>query len=245
MSMHTLPVIDHQRIVAIDGPAAAGKSTVARIVADRLGALLFDTGALYRAVALAALRANVSPDDTEALASIARDADILIGPPSVQDGRLYDIWLDGDDVTWEARGADVGAVVSHIAEHAAVRAALLPLQRRIAGLGPVVMVGRDIGTVVVPDAGLKVYLDASPHERARRRYREALSRGDSPSYEDVLDETLQRDAIDSGRRTAPLRAAPDAVQLSTDNLTIEDVVTAIDELARDRVANSSEAHWPR
>ena len=108
---------DHQRVIAIDGPAAAGKSTVARLLADRLGALLFDTGALYRAVALAALRSGVSPDDEQSLSRIAAEAQISIRPPSLQDGRLYDVWLNGEDVTWSVREPEVGAIVSRVAEH--------------------------------------------------------------------------------------------------------------------------------
>ena len=173
-------------MIAIDGPAAAGKSTVARLLADRLGALLFDTGALYRAVALAALRSGVSPEDEQSLSRSLPMLRFRFGSPSVQDGRLYDVWLNGEDVTWAVRDPEVGAIVSRVAEHAAVRAALLPLQRTIASSGPVVMVGRDIGTVVVPDAGLKVYLDATPEERARRRFREAAERGSTQSFEAVL-----------------------------------------------------------
>jgi CMP/dCMP kinase len=231
---------DHQRVIAIDGPAAAGKSTVARLLADRLGALLFDTGALYRAVALAALRSGVSPDDEQSLSRIAAEMQISIRPPSLQDGRLYDVWLNGEDVTWSVREPEVGAIVSRVAEHPAVRGALLPLQRRIASGGPVVMVGRDIGTVVVPDAGLKVYLDASAEERARRRFREGSQRGSAQDFDAVLQETLQRDAADSGRQTAPLRLAADAVQIDTDGIPVDRVVTQIEGLAstgRDRTGD--------
>jgi cytidylate kinase len=244
VDQHSQPLIDHRRVIAIDGPAAAGKSSVARMLADRLGALLFDTGALYRAVALAALRSGVGPDDEDSLARIARQAQIAVRPPSLADGRLYDVWLDGEDVTWPVREPAVGAIVSRVAEHRAVRAALLPLQRRIASGGPVVMVGRDIGTVVVPDAGLKVYLDATPEERARRRYREATARGGSESLADVTRETLHRDATDSGRNTAPLRAAADAVRIDTDDIPIETVVAEIENRARARLNATGEAHWP-
>jgi cytidylate kinase len=234
----------HQRVIAIDGPAAAGKSTVARLVADRLGALLFDTGALYRAVALAALRSGVAPDDVKTLCRIATEAQISVRPPSHQDGRLYDVWLNGEDVTWSVREPEVGAIVSRVAEHAAVRNALLPLQRRIASGGPVVMVGRDIGTVVVPDAGLKVYLDASAEERARRRFREASRRGSTQDFEAVLQETRQRDAIDSGRQTAPLRPASDAVQIDTDGIPVDRIVAEIEELARTGRDATGNPLWP-
>jgi cytidylate kinase len=234
----------HRRVIAIDGPAAAGKSTVARLLADRLGALLFDTGALYRAVALVALRSGISPDDAGSLARIAADAEISVRSPSLSDGRLYDVWLNGEDVTWLLRDPEVGAIVSRVAEHLAVRSALLPLQRTIASSGPVVMVGRDIGTVVVPGAGLKIYLDATPEERARRRFREAAARGGTRSFESVLGETLHRDAIDSGRETAPLRPALDAVQIKTDGVPIEQIVAEIESLARAEANATGDPLWP-
>lgn len=235
---------DHHRVIAIDGPAAAGKSTVARVLADSLGALLFDTGALYRAVALAALRSGVPVEDQQALAKIVSDAQISVRPPSSQDGRLYDVWLNGEDVTWSVRDPEVGAIVSRVAEHPAVRAALLPVQREIASGNPVVMVGRDIGTVVVPDAGLKIYLDATPEERACRRFREAAARGSTQSFEAVLRETLQRDAVDSGRQTAPLRPALDAVRINTDGVPIDQIVADIEVLARTGRDDMGNPLWP-
>jgi cytidylate kinase len=237
-------VVNHQRVIAIDGPAAAGKSTVARILADRLGALLFDTGALYRAIALVALRSAIDPEDTASLARLARDTEIRVCPPSQLDGRLYDVWLGREDVTWAIRAPEVGAIVSEVAEQPALRAALLPVQRRIAAQDAVVMVGRDIGTVVVPDAGLKVYLDASPGERARRRFREMASRGGDASFQEVLLETRHRDELDSTRPTAPLRVAPDAVRIDTENLEVADVVAAIERLARTQRAADGELLWP-
>jgi cytidylate kinase len=231
-------------VIAIDGPAAAGKSTVARLLADRLGALLFDTGALYRAVALAALRSGILPGDEQSLARLAGDAEISVRPPSLLDDRLYDVWLDGEDVTWSVRDPEVGAIVSRVAEHPEVRAALLPLQRAIASAGPVVMVGRDIGTAVVPDAGLKIYLDATPEERARRRFREGVERGSTQSFDAVLRETLNRDAIDRGRDTAPLRPAQDALQIDTDGITVDRIVSEIEALARARRDAAGDPLWP-
>jgi cytidylate kinase len=237
-------VDNHRRVIAIDGPAAAGKSTVARLLADRLGALLFDTGALYRAVALLALRSLIAPTDEHALGRIAAAARIDIRPPTLADGRLYDVWLDGEDVTWLLRTPEVGAIVSEVAEQPAVRQTLLPLQRRIAASEPVVMVGRDIGTVVVPDAGLKVYLDATPQERAKRRYQESLSRGSREQFSDVLRETIQRDMIDSSREAAPLKVAHDAVRIDTSDSSIDEVVSTIEALARARTGPDGKQLWP-
>jgi cytidylate kinase len=160
------------------------------------------------------------------------------------DDRLYDVWLDGEDVTWSVRDPEVGAIVSRVAEHPEVRAALLPLQRAIASAGPVVMVGRDIGTAVVPDAGLKIYLDATPEERARRRFREGVERGSTQSFDAVLRETLNRDAIDRGRDTAPLRPAQDALQIDTDGITVDRIVSEIEALARARRDAAGDPLWP-
>jgi cytidylate kinase len=232
---------DHRKVIAIDGPAAAGKTTVARLLAEATGALLFDTGSLYRAVTLAAQRRGISPDDGDALGSLAGKLDIQLARPSVNDGRLIDVLVDGEDVTWAIRAPEVDAAVSQVSAHPQVRAALLDVQRRIADGVPVVMVGRDIGTVVTPDAGLKVYLDASAEERARRRWAELTARGEDVDYGAVLADLLRRDAYDAGREVAPLRAADDAVHVPTDGKTVEEIVNEVRTLA-DAVWAASEAH---
>jgi len=225
---------DHRWVVAIDGPAAAGKSTVARKVADATGSLLFDTGALYRAVTLAALRAGIAPSDGEALTALTQHSRISLQPPTVADGRQVDVLLDGEDVTWEIRTAPIDAAVSEVSAHPGVREALLDTQREIADGARVVMVGRDIGTVVTPDAGLKIYLDASPEERARRRLVDIQQTDPDATYESVLADLKRRDAYDSSRETAPLRAADDAVAYLTDGKTIDEVVADLAALVEAR-----------
>jgi cytidylate kinase len=224
---------DHRRVIAIDGPAAAGKTTVARLLADRVGGMLFDTGALYRAVTLAVIRAGIAPADAAAATAIAERAAIDLRPASVADGRLADVLLDGEDVSWAIRGGDIDANVSVVSAHPGVRAALLPVQRRIADSRCVVMVGRDIATVVVPDAGAKIYLDASVAERARRRGAELRDRGVEVTDTQVAAELAERDRIDSTREVAPLRSAPGAIILDTDGLSIaavvERLVTIVDD----------------
>ena len=221
---------NHSRVIAIDGPAAAGKSTVARHLAEDLGAMLFDTGSLYRAVTLAAIRAGVPFTDGRSLAGLAEDRHIDVAPPTASDGRLYDVHLDGEDVTWPIRDPSVEAHVSEVSAHPEVRAALLPVQRRIAAAGPVVMVGRDIGTVVVPDAGVKIFLQASLDERARRRHDELRVRGDEVTFADVLADLQRRDAVDSGRRASPLRAAEGASVVVTDGVPLLQVVERLRDL---------------
>jgi cytidylate kinase len=228
---------DHRQVIAIDGPGAAGKSTVARILADRIGAMLFDTGALYRTVTLAATRTGISGSDAAALSNLARTLDIAIKPASVDDGRQVDVLLDGEDVTWAIRTPDIDSRVSPVSAHPGVRDALLDAQRAIADGARVVMVGRDIGTVVVPDAGIKIYLEASTGERARRRLLELRGRGVEATYEDVLADLTARDAWDTGRETAPLAAAGDATVVHTDGREIDDIVNEIQHLA--------EAAWQR
>ncbi len=183
-------------IIAIDGPAASGKSTLSQALAQRLDYLYFDTGAMYRAVTLAALRQGVESHDGPALEKLARQADIDLRPASEQDGRLNDVFLNGEDVTWAIRTESVDANVSPVSVVPGVRQALTEQQRRIAQRGGVVMAGRDIGTVVLPRADLKIYLDASPEERAKRRHTELLARGEDVPYEQILHSLQERDKIE-------------------------------------------------
>ncbi|MGI8878687.1 MAG: (d)CMP kinase [Candidatus Limnocylindria bacterium] len=208
------------RTIAIDGPAGAGKSTIGALVAERLGYLFLDTGAMYRAVALAALDRGVDPDAAPALKKLAQEIRITIGPPTVRDGRAYTVLLDGKDVTWEIRDARIDRVVSQVARVPGVREAMLEQQRGLAARGRVVMVGRDIGTVVLPDAERKIFLTASAAERARRREEELAARGEQRPRQELLHEILRRDQLDSERPVAPLRAADDAIVVETDGQSV-------------------------
>jgi cytidylate kinase len=208
------------RTIAIDGPAGAGKSTIGALVAERLGYLFLDTGGMYRAVALAAKRRGIDPDDADRLAALAREARVLIGPPTKRDGRAYTVLLDGDDVTWAIREADIDRTVSQVARVPAVRDAMVKQQRDLAKRGRLVMVGRDIGTVVLPKADRKIYLTASAAERAKRREEELASRGEVRPRQELLQEILRRDKLDSERAVAPLKAADDAVIVQTDGLSV-------------------------
>ncbi|MDP9265869.1 MAG: (d)CMP kinase [Chloroflexota bacterium] len=208
------------RTIAIDGPAGAGKSTIGALVAERLGYLFLDTGAMYRAVALAAMRRGIDPDDGARLADLARDVRITIGPPTVRDGRTYTVLLDGDDVTWAIRSTEIDACVSQVARIPAVRDRLVEQQRALAERGRVVMVGRDIGTVVLPHADRKIFLTASAAERAKRREEELAERGQKRPRQELLHEILRRDQLDTERTVAPLKAAADAVVVQTDGLAV-------------------------
>jgi cytidylate kinase len=212
------------RVIAIDGPAASGKTTVAQRLAQQLGYLFFDTGVMYRAVTLAALRAGVSPADETAVVGLAETIQIDVRAPSLDDGRHYDVIANNDDVTWEIRSEAVDRHVSQVSAYAGVRAAMTRLQREIGLRGAVVMVGRDIGTVVLPEADLKLFLVATVDERARRRYQELIERGTAADYEAIRRAMAARDDYDTSRALAPLRPAPDAVILDTTDLTVEQVL---------------------
>jgi cytidylate kinase len=210
-------------IIAIDGPAASGKSTLGRRLADSLGYLFLDTGVMYRAITWLVLQQGIAVGDEEAVTALAEQISIDVRPPSVHDGRACDVIVDGRDITWEARSASVDANVSAVSAYRGVREAMSEQQRRIGQRGQVVMVGRDIGTVVLPEADLKVYLDASATERARRRFEELRRRGVEAALNDVLSAVLERDRIDSTRDIAPLRVASDAVLIDSEKLSAEEV----------------------
>lgn len=220
--------------IAIDGPVASGKSTISELLARRLGYLYLDTGAMYRAVTWAALERGISIGDEVAVTALAEQLRIDITPPTVDDGRQYTVLADGVDVTWAIRTPQVDANVSPVSAYPGVRLALVAQQRRVAAGGRVVMVGRDIGTVVLPDADLKIYLDASVEERARRRWRELRARGEEADYEGVLASMRRRDEIDSHRAVSPLRVAEDAVVVDTTDLSIEEVLAEVERLVEER-----------
>jgi cytidylate kinase len=215
------------RTVAIDGPAGAGKSTIGALVAERLGYLFLDTGAMYRAVALAAIRRGIDADDAPRLSELATSIRIMIGPPTKQDGRAYTVLLDGADVTWDIRSADVDRIVSQVARVPGVRDAMVAQQRALAGHARIVMVGRDIGTVVLPHADRKIFLTASANERARRREEELAARGEQRPRQELLHEILRRDQLDSERAVSPLKAAEDAIIVQTDGLTVRDALDKV------------------
>jgi cytidylate kinase len=212
------------KIITIDGPAASGKSTLGQKLAQALGYLYFDTGVMYRAVTWLALKKGLDIDDEAAITDLAKQAQIDVLPPSVEDGRAYTVIVDGQDVTWEIRRPEVEAYVSPVSAYSGVRQALSVQQRRIGKRGKVVMVGRDIGTVILPNADLKIYLDASVEERARRRYEELRGRDEPADYAEILQSMQRRDQIDSQRKVAPLRPAEDAVILCSDGLDADQVL---------------------
>lgn len=210
-------------VIAVDGPGSSGKGTVARLVAQRLGLQYVDTGAMYRSVAMVAQERGVDLHDGTAVAVVAAGLQFAFR----WDGNALAVLVDGRDVTAALRADAVGRRASTVAAHPAVRAALLDRQRVLAQDGGLVMDGRDIGTVVLPDADVKVFLDAAIDVRARRRHEELAARGEDAPLQDIHDALSRRDARDSERVDAPLRQADDAVLLDTTNLTIDQAVDAV------------------
>ncbi len=228
------------RSIAIDGPSGAGKSTLAKALAQKLGFLYVDTGAIYRTVGLAALERGVDPADADGVAALLPDLSITMGYGS---NGLQHMILNGVDVTEAIRRNEVSAAASKAAAIPAVRDFLLEMQRRAAREHDVIMDGRDIGTVVLPGADLKIYLTAAPEARAERRCRELRERGQQVDFDQVLAEVLERDRRDSQREAAPLRQADDAVLADTTQLDLEGSLRLLLELARAHLnLTGGEAH---
>jgi cytidylate kinase len=227
--------------IAIDGTAASGKSTVAELLAHWLGYMYFDTGVMYRAVTWAALNRHIPVDHLEPVSALAETLTIEVKPGGPDDGRQYTVLADGQDVTWEIRSPAVETAIGRVSGYPRVRAALTAQQRRIAAGGAIVMVGRDIGTVVLPQADLKIFMRASAQERAQRRYREALAHSGSANYNEILAAIEERDRQDKEKPISPMIPADDAVIIDTDGLTIEQVLRQVQRLVKqgNRVARAA------
>jgi cytidylate kinase len=210
-------------IIAVDGPSGAGKSTVSQKLAEKLGYLYLDTGAMYRAAALWAMRLGLNLDDPNAVRRVAEELDIVL---TKTDDHLK-VLLGGEDVSREIRGPEMGMAASRISRHLVIREKLWELQRRLAQLGGVVAEGRDVGTMVFPKADFKFYVTASAKERARRRYKELSDKGYEVKLEDIVEEVKKRDEQDSRRELAPLKAADDAIEIDTTSLNVQEAVDLI------------------
>lgn len=217
--------------IAIDGPVAAGKGTTAKMVAARLGYLYVDTGAMYRCLTLFAKQKNINWRDEAQITKLLEVEkpiiELSIPNENEKDGRLCTVKLNGEDVSWKIRTEEISSGVSIITQYGAVRDYITPMARQIAKVQNVVMEGRDITTVVLPDANLKIYMDADPSERARRRHRELMARGEDVSYEEVFSQLRERDKRDSERTIAPLKKAKNAWILDTSGMDIDQVANLI------------------
>ena len=218
--------------VAIDGPAGAGKSTVARAAAKALGYIYVDTGALYRAVGLNALRAGIPTDDADAVTATLGSIKVEL---KFENGEQL-VLLNGENVSSEIRTPDASMAASNVSAIPAVRAFLFDLQRNIAAENDCIMDGRDIGTVVLPDAQVKIFLTASPEIRAKRRYDELIEKGQQVDFKDVLDDLIKRDYNDSHREVAPLRPADDGVIVDTSELSLEESINKVIEVIGEKTA---------
>ena len=216
--------------IAIDGSAASGKSTLGSALAERLNYLYLDTGVMYRAITWAVLNKGINPADTDAVSELAETFKLDVIPPTIDDGRQCTVLVDDQDVTSFIRQPEIDANVSLVSSFPRVRQVMVTKQRAIAQQGPVVMVGRDIGTVVLPKADLKIFTMASPEVRAKRRYDEAQQRGETSSYEAILASMIKRDKLDREKAISPMIPADDAIIVNTDNLSVEEVLKQVEGL---------------
>lgn len=218
-------------IVAIDGPAGTGKGTVTKIIAKDLDLINIDTGAMYRCVALEAFNQKIEPTESNQLIEILAKIDIQLK----KKGETQEIWLNGKNVSKQIRMPEIDAIVAQFAALKVVREKMTPLQRKMGEKGNIIMEGRDIGTAVFPNADVKIYLDCSLEERAKRRYRQNLEKGIEISYEEVLESIKQRHESETQREIAPLRQAEDAILVDSTNLTIEEVVEEIEKIIKKKM----------
>ncbi|WP_252503454.1 (d)CMP kinase [Sporosarcina sp. Marseille-Q4943] len=218
-------------IIAIDGPAAAGKSTIAKRIAQKLGYTYIDTGAMYRALTHKAIQSSINMDSDHGLAELLEETEILLIPEN--GGQA--VWIDGVDCSDEIRSREVTAAVSKVAAHSTVREMMVDKQRKLANDSGVVMDGRDIGTEVLPNADLKIFMTASVNERAERRFQENEKRGIHSSLSQLKEEIEKRDRADSEREVSPLKQAEDAILLDTTSMSIDEVVDKVIELAEMRM----------
>ncbi len=217
--------VNQPKVIAIDGPAASGKTTIGRKLAEKLHYVMLDTGVMYRAVTLGAIVAGIAIADENGVSTYARQMTLDINPPLQEDdGRAYSVLINGIDLTWQLRSKLVDHNVSEVSAYPAVRTEMVERQRRFGERGGVVMIGRDIGTVVLPNAPLKLFMVASAEVRAQRRFDENKKRDDSASFEHILAEIKRRDQIDSNREIAPMVAAADAHIIDTDNRTVDQIL---------------------
>ena len=219
--------------IAVDGPAGSGKSTVSFAVAQRIGYLFVDTGAFYRAITLLALEQHLDLHDSDQLVALAQRTSLDMTPDLADDGRQYTLLADGRDITHAIHSPEVDANVSIVAADRGVRAAILDTQRALATRGKVIMAGRDIGTVVLPNADLKIYIDASVEKRAARRYEQRIRNGEPADLAAIRAGLIDRDDKDSSRAVSPLIRTPDALYLDTSDLTFEEAIGAALQIIRD------------
>ena len=217
-------------VVAIDGPSGSGKGTITKLVAERTGLVNIDTGAMYRCVALKSLKSNIGCEDIERVEKLLEDIKIEIK----REGEEQIIFLDGEDVSTQIRTPEIDACVAKFAALACVRNKVTPMQREMGQKQDIIMEGRDIGTTVFPNADVKIYLDASVEERARRRYKQNIEKGIQTSYEEVLDSIIKRHKLETEREISPLVQAEDAIYLDSSNLTIEEVVARVIEIINEK-----------